>query len=54
MDPKTILKETLSLRPAERLRLIESLTLSFNKPDENLEQKWAEESEKRYKSIRRR
>ena len=51
MNPKTILKEALTLRPAERLRLIESLTLSLNKPNENIEQKWAEESEKRYKAL---
>ena len=51
MDPKLILKEALNLSPAERLQLIEMLTLSLNKPDENIEKFWAEESEKRYKAL---
>ncbi len=51
MNSKLILKEALRLRPAERLQLIEMLTRSLNKPDENIEQIWAEESEKRYKAL---
>ncbi len=51
MDSKSILTEALQLRPAERLQLIESLTQSLNKPDEKIEQIWAEESEKRYKAL---
>ncbi len=51
MDSKLILKEALDLSPAERLQLIEMLTLSLNKPDENIEKLWAEESEKRYKAL---
>ena len=52
MDKKSILKEALNLRPAERLQLIEWLTHSLNKPDEKIEQIWAEESEKRYKALK--
>jgi putative addiction module component (TIGR02574 family) len=51
MDSNSILKEALHLRPAERLQLIEMLTRSLNKPDENIEKLWAEESEKRYKAL---
>lgn len=51
MDSNSILKEALHLRPAERLQLIEMLTRSLNKPDENIEKIWAEESEKRYKAL---
>ena len=51
MDSSSILKEALNLRPAERLQLIEMLTRSLNKPDENIEKIWAEESEKRYKAL---
>ena len=51
MDSKLILKEALGLSPAERLQLIEMLTLSLNKPDENIEKVWAEESGKRYKAL---
>ncbi len=52
MDTKTILNEALQLRPAERLHLIELLTQSLNKPDEKIEQIWAEESERRYKALK--
>lgn len=51
MDTKTILKDALMLRPAERLQLIEMLTLSLNHPDEEIEKIWAEESEKRCKAL---
>ncbi|MCU0415484.1 MAG: addiction module protein [Ignavibacteriaceae bacterium] len=51
MDSNLILKEALSLSPAERLQLIEMLTRSLNKPDDNIEKIWAEESEKRYKAL---
>ena len=51
MDTKSVLKEALLLRPAKRLQLIEMLTRSLNKPDENIEKIWAEESEKRYIAL---
>jgi len=51
MDSKTIFEDALRLRPAERLQLIEMLVRSLNKPDENVEKIWAEESEKRYKAL---
>ena len=49
MDTQSILTEALHLRPAERLLLIELLTQSLNKPNEKIEQIWAEESEKGFK-----
>jgi putative addiction module component (TIGR02574 family) len=52
MDSKSILNEALQLRPAERLQLIESLTRSLNKPDEEIEKVWMEESEKRYQALK--
>jgi putative addiction module component (TIGR02574 family) len=51
MDTKSVLKDALQLRPAERLQLIEMLSRSLNKPDENIERIWAEEAEKRYKAL---
>ena len=51
MDTKSVLKDALSLRPSERLQLIEMLTRSLNKPDDTIEKIWAEESEKRYKAL---
>ena len=52
MDTKSIFAEALHLRPADRLQLIELLTKSLNKPDEKIEQIWAEESEKRDKALK--
>ncbi len=51
MDAKSVLKDAMSLRPAERLQLIEMLTRSLSKPDEDIEEIWAEESEKRFKAL---
>ena len=51
MDSKILLKKALQLRPAERLQLIEWLTRSLDKPDDKIEQIWAEEIEKRYQAL---
>ena len=51
MNTKSVFEEALQLRPAERLKLIEMLTRSLNKPDEDIEKIWADESEKRYKAL---
>ena len=52
MDSKILLKEALQLRPAERLQLIEWLTHSLDKPDDKIDQIWAEEVEKRYQALK--
>ncbi len=52
MDSKILLKEALQLRPAERLQLIEWLTQSLDKPDDKIDQVWAEEVEKRYQALK--
>ena len=52
MEPESILNEALNLRPAERLQLVELLTRSLSKPDERIEQIWAEEVEKRYQALK--
>lgn len=51
MDSKTLLQEALHLRPAERLQLIEWLAKSLDKPNDTIDQLWAEESEKRYEAL---
>ncbi len=51
MNTKSVFEDALQLRPAERLQLIEMLSRSLNKPDENIEKIWAAESEKRYKAL---
>ncbi len=52
MDTKSILTEALHLKPVERLQLIELLTQSLSKPDEDIEKIWAKESEKRYNALK--
>ena len=51
MNTKSVFEEALQLRPADRLLLIEMLTKSLNKPDENIEKVWGEEAEKRYRAL---
>jgi len=51
MNTKSVFEDALQLRPAERLQLIEMLSRSLNKPDENIEIIWAEEAEKRHKAL---
>lgn len=53
MDTKSILKDAMRLRPSERLQLMEMLAKSLNKPDEDIEKIWADESEKRYTALRK-
>ena len=52
MDSKKLLEEALQLKPVERLQLIEWIAQSLDKPDEKIEQIWAEESERRYKALK--
>lgn len=51
MDSKSIFKEALLLRPAERLQLIEWLAESLTKPNEEIDRIWSEEVEKRYEAL---
>lgn len=51
MDPRTLFKEALNLRPADRLQLMEWLADSLDQPDERIERIWAEEAEKRYQAL---
>ena len=53
MDAQVILNEALHLKPAERLYLIEQLAKSLDKPDENVENEWKEEAEKRVDALKK-
>ena len=46
-------KNILKLPPAQRLRLIENVIASLNKPDPNIERAWAKESDKRLKAYKK-
>ena len=53
--PEEILKEAIALRPSDQARLVDHLILNLDKPDPELDKRWAEEAESRidaYKSGR--
>lgn len=45
--PKEILKDALTLKPAEKAELVNELLSSLDKPDRNIDQLWAKEAESR-------
>lgn len=49
MGINEILNETASLKPAEKYLVVEKLIQELNNIDEDIEQAWIEESEKRLK-----
>lgn len=52
MSSKDILKLALSLRPEDKLTVVEGLLKSLDEPDRKLDEIWAEEAEKRLKAYR--
>jgi putative addiction module component (TIGR02574 family) len=46
-DAEEVLKEALTLKPAQKAELIDKLLSSLDKPDEDLDELWAEEAESR-------
>ena len=51
MDSKNIIRDALSLSPAERLFIIETLSQSLSEPNKEIEEDWKEEVEKRYEAF---
>jgi len=46
-------EEVIGLRPIERIRLVEAILYSLDKPDADIEGSWAPESEVRYQAYKR-
>ena len=46
-------KKAIELEPVERIRLVEAILHSLDKPDHDIEQSWVAESEARYAAYRR-
>ncbi len=44
---KDILKEAIQLEPTERVKLVDQLITSLDKPDKDIDKLWAEEAESR-------
>ncbi len=51
MDTKNIIQNALSLTPAERLLIIETLSKSLSEPDKDIDKYWKEEVERRYEQF---
>ena len=52
MGTNEIIKEAINLKPQEKYLIIESLILSLNEPNKEIEKLWIEESEKDWKNIK--
>jgi putative addiction module component (TIGR02574 family) len=46
-DPNAVLKEALTLKPAQKAELIDKLLSSLDKPDKDIDELWAKEAESR-------
>jgi len=46
-------KKAIELEPVERIRLVEAVLNSLDKPDHDIEQSWIAESEARYEAYKR-
>jgi putative addiction module component (TIGR02574 family) len=46
-EPNEVLKEALSLKPAQKAQLIDKLLSSLDKPDKDIDDLWAKEAESR-------
>ena len=46
-------KKAIGLQPIERIRLVEAILYSLDKPDSDIEQSWIAESEARYDAYKR-
>jgi len=47
MGTNEIIQEAINLKPQEKYLIIESLILSLNEPDKDIEKIWIKESQKR-------
>ena len=46
-------KKAIGLRPIDRIRLVETILSSLDKPDSDIEKSWVAESEARYDAYKR-
>jgi hypothetical protein len=52
MNNTELLNHALQLNPQDRFLIVEGLLKSLDEPDENLDQLWAEEAQKRLLAYR--
>ena len=53
MSINEVLEQALELKANERSKLIDELLKSLDKPDEEIDEIWAEEADKRLEAYRR-
>ena len=53
MGTNEIIQEAINLKPQEKYLIIESLVLSLNEPDKDIEKIWIEESQKRLEEYKK-
>lgn len=46
-------EKAIGLTPTERIRLVEAILYSLDKPDPDIEQSWVAESESRYQAYKK-
>ena len=51
MTTKQLEKKALTLKPIEKIHLIEKILISLDKTDPEIEKEWVAESEARYKAY---
>ena len=51
--PKKILKDALTLKPAQKAELIDKLLSSLDRPDREIDELWAKEAESRIDAYER-
>jgi len=49
---KDILKEAIQLEPTEKVKLVDQLITSLDKPDKDIDKLWAEEAESRLNAYK--
>ena len=52
MELETLENEVLNLNPNEKIRLVEMVFDSLDKPDHEVEELWVKESEERYHAFK--
>ena len=53
VTPNRILKEALTLKPAQKAELIDKLLSSLDQPDREIDELWAKEAENRIDAYER-
>lgn len=48
-----LVQKAIELQPLERIKLVEAILFSLDKPDQEIEKSWVQEAEARYEAYKR-